>query len=172
MPKLYEEYRTKTIPQIHEQLYRAINQETERDDSVDKETGQPKSFWEAQGYRNCGAFVLRSAQSPIDIIDVGGTTVLERGQEYMGIHLLKLHADEANLAYARQSLSEVADYLKEGSAPGTVVAGITYARLGQTASRAFGFEMSELPIITDPTDDPAIRPVLVYATYEDIIERY
>jgi len=166
----YQTYHHDVVPKLDAAIT-AVTGETERDDS--STDGKPRNELSTLGYKVCGAFALRTATAPIDIVTNDGTKILEQGEPFMGIHLLEVEAEQAHIAYGRQSLREVATYLREtDDTTGTMLGSVTYARLGQTASRAFGFEVSELPVLMDPLENPDSRPVFVHMPISDFVESY
>ncbi len=165
----YQQYAQEVAPALS-QAISEITGKTERDDSS-VDGGKPKDELTALGYKVCGAFALREATAPIDVNTEDGAKVLEQGESFMSIHLLEVGPEHANIAYGRQSLREAAQYLREtDTAADMALASITYARLGQTAHRAFGFEVTELPILPDPFENPDARPVLVHMPIAEFIE--
>ena len=123
-------------------------------------------------YVKRGAFALRVASSPIEIYDTAGAPILRQDERYVSIHLQELPVENANIGYVRESLADVADELSLPEYEDIrTVAGLTYTRLGKTAM-LFGFNQTELPVATDPAEDPAARPVVVHANKTDFIERH
>lgn len=164
--QVYERFITEQLPAVTDQMPHMVdeNGKPERDDV-------PASVH--KGYRQFGAFLMRSGISPIGIEAADGSTILEQDEPYISLHLRALDPREAHIGYIRESLQEVTDYFRTvDEIQARKVAGITYARLGQTASQAFGFQVAELPISFDPLEDSSVRPVLVYADIDELIERY
>lgn len=167
----YQQYANEVAPALS-QAISEITGKTERDDdSVDG--GKPKDELTTLGYKVCGAFALRKATAPIEVGTEEGAKVLEQGEAFMSIHLLEVDPEQANIAYGRQSLREAAQYLREtDTTAGMMLASITYARLGHTAHKAFGFEVAELPVALDPLEDVDTRPVLVHMPVAEFVESY
>ncbi len=142
------------------------------DDETIKERGiSPDDAAIDENYKICGMFALRRGVVPIDVYD-GDRQIFAQNEQYMGIHVRELEQSEATPVYLRESLREVAAYLVEQQvAVDERLAGITYARLAQTA-QAVGFEVSPLPIMAEPVANPAIEPVIVHQRVGDFIEMY
>jgi hypothetical protein len=163
---VYERFITKQLPLVADQMPCMVdeNGKPERDD-VPAATHK--------GYRQFGAFLMKPSISPISMADTAGDAILEQEEPYISLHLRTLEPEEATIDYIRESLRDVADHFRTAEdILARKVAGITYARLGQTASQAFGFQVAELPIMHDPLEDPTVRPVLVYADIDELVERY
>ena len=164
--QVYERFIAEQLPAVVDQMPHMVdeNGKPERDD-VPGVT--------QKGYSQLGAFLLKPGISPMGIESADGGIILEQDEQYIAMHLRTLDPEEAHIGYIRESLQEVAGHLRAlEETQARKVAGITYARLGQTASQAFGFQVAELPILLDPSEDPNVHPVLVYAEIDDIVERY
>lgn len=162
----YREFIDAQLPRLNDMVASDEDYDTKPDHGKDAEERYD------QTYARFGAFALKRAQSPIDILDDDGKAVLAKDESYASIHLLPLSKEQATLPYVRQSLDAVATAL-ETHEYGDIekVAGITYARMGRTAVR-FGFSEAGLPIQIDPAAHPDARPVVVYADKADLIARH
>lgn len=164
--QVYERFITEQLPAVLDQMPHMVdeNGKPERDDVP---------AVAQKGYSQFGAFLLKPGISPMGLENADGDIILAQDEPYIALHLRTLAPEEAHVGYIRESLQEVSDHLRTlEETQARKVAGITYARLGQTASQAFGFQVAELPIVLDPSEDPNVRPVLVYAEIDDIVERY
>lgn len=142
------------------------------DDETIKERGvSPDDAAIDENYKICGMFALRRGVVPIDVYD-GDRQIFAQNEQYMGIHVRELEQSEATVINLRESLREVAAHLITQEVDlDTQLAGITYARLGQTA-QALGFEVSPLPVMAEPVANPDIEPVIVHQRVEEFIEMH
>ena len=149
-----------------------LNSEGDDGDYDTKPGDKGPDAYSSDAYIKRGAFALRIAASPLEIIDSIGEPVLGEGERYVSIHLQELPEEQANIGFIRQSLAEVATELASPEYEAIrTIASVTYARLGHTAMR-FGFEQAELPLIQDSSTNPNARPIIVHADKATFIDSY
>lgn len=171
-----DKYYADVVPEMRRYIS-DVTGDTERDDSSiggsQNKSDMSVANFRALGYRVHGAFIMKATTAPIEITRRNGSVVLGQEETYMGLHLLPLDPHEATREYINQSLRSVAEHLSNpANREGRTLAGITYARLGQTAQRAFGFEVTALPLMPNPAENPDIQPVLVHVPIDTFVEQY
>ena len=112
-------------------------------------------------------------QAPFALQDEATGLNLALDQEYDGIHLGKLPAD--NRVAARtimESLTAIGDhYAVSDRDPDTIVGAITYGRMGRAAMKA-GFAMTELPVPSNESKDADRKAVIIHTTIGQLIARH